>query len=231
MGKYHDRRFPGESTEYRSARDELLAAEMELRQKIEDVAALRRKLPIGGAVKEDYLFKEVFLDRDEPLDVRLSELFGPGKDSLIVYGFMYGPDWETPCPSCTSITDSSNGMAPHVRAQTNFVTIAKAPPEKLKALAKERGWQNIRLLSSLENTFNTDYFAEWEGEHGRHHPMINVFARRNGRIHHFWASELFFVPMKGAHPRHADLIWPLWNFFDMTPEGRKDFWPRLEYET
>lgn len=229
MGKFHDRTLPGESAEYRAARDELLAAEMELRQHVEDVAQLRRKLPLGGEVREDYEFEEVRLDTDTPVRVRLSELFDDDKDSLIVYGFMYGPDWNKPCPNCTSITDGSNGIAPHVRAKTNFVTIAKAPAEKLKALVKARGWKNTRFLSSANNSFNEDYYAQYEGKFGEHHPMVNVFTRRDGRIHHFWTSELFFVPMDGGHPRHADLIWPLWNFLDLTPEGREDFLPQLMY--
>lgn len=229
MSEYHERRFPGESEAYRAARDRLLEAEIELRRKIEDVAALRRELPPGGEVKEDYVFREVDPETGGSRDVKLSELFDEGKDSLVVYGFMYGPDWDTPCPSCTSITDSANGIAPHVRARSNFVTVAKAPPEKLRALAAERGWRNVRFLSSADNSFNADYYAEWKGDYGDHHPMINVFVRRDGDIRHFWASELFFVPMDGGHPRHADLIWPLWNYFDMTPEGRGDFMPSLKY--
>lgn len=229
MGKYHERTFPGESGEYRTARDKLLAAEKVLRQQVEDVARLRRELPLGGEVKEDYEFEEVRLDADKSIKVRLSELFDDDKHSLIVYGFMYGPDWNEPCPNCTSITDGSNGIAPHVRAKTNFVTIAKAPVKKLRALAQARGWNNIRFLSSASNSFNEDYYAQYEGQYGEHHPMINVFTRRDGKIYHFWASELFFVPMEGGHPRHADLIWPLWGFLDMTPEGREDFLPGLEY--
>lgn len=229
MGKYHDRRFPGESEEYRMARDELLQSEIELREKLEAVAAQRRKLPLGGKVPEDYLFEEVLLGTDETNPVHLSELFDEGKDSLIVYGFMYGPDWEAPCPSCTSITDSSNGIAPHVRQQANLVFVAKAPPEKLRATAEDRGWKNIRYLSSYENSFNSDYFTEFEGSYGSHHPVVNVFVKRGDDVFHFWGSELFFVPAEGMHPRQSDLIWPLWNFFDMTPEGRGDFWPKLKY--
>lgn len=226
MSRFHERQFPGESEAYRKARDELLQAEIELREKLEAVAAQRRKLPLGGKIREDYVFEEVQIDSDEVNEVRLSELFSEGKDSLIVYGFMYGPDWDEPCPSCTSITDSAN--VPQIRAGTNLVFVAKAPPEKLRALARKRGWKYIRYLSSGNNTFNEDYFTEFEGQYGNHHPVVNVFVRRNGGIHHFWASELFFVPAEGMHPRQSDLIWPLWNYFDLTPEGRGDFWPDLD---
>lgn len=226
MGKYHEREYPGESKEYRQARDELLQAEIELREKLEAVAAQRRTLPLGGKVPEDYVFEEVHYDSDEVNEVRLSELFDKGKDALIVYGFMYGPDWDSPCPSCTSITDSAN--VPQIRAGTNLVFVAKAAADKLRALARDRGWNHIRYLSSGKNSFNTDYFTEYKGNVGDHHPVVNVFVRRNGAIHHFWGSELFFVPAQGMHPRQSDLIWPLWNYFDLTPEGRGDFWPTLK---
>ena len=201
---------------------------MELRQKIEEIAALRRRLPPGGEVETDYEFEELIADSGEVKPVRLSELFGNG-DSLIVYGFMYGPDWDQPCPMCTSITDAANGTAMHLRAATNHVVVAKAPPEKLGALARDRGWRNLRLLSSFRNRFNEDYYAQYQDESGEHHPMLNVFRRANGRILHFWASELFFVPERGMHPRHADQIWPLWNYLDLTPEGRAAFMPKLKY--
>ena len=231
MGKHHDKKFPNEDDAYRVARDELLDAEVELRAMTEKVAALRRTLPPGGKVKEDYVFDEVDLATGETREVSLSGLFDEGKDSLIVYGFMYGPDWETPCSSCTSITDSSNGIAPHVRAATNFVVVAKAPPEKLRALAEERGWSHIRLLSSHRSSFNLDYFSEVARDDGgrEHHPMANVFVRRDGAIHHFWASETFWV-RRGGHPRHVDPMWPLWNWLDLTPEGRGEHMPELSYD-
>lgn len=102
----HSIRFPGESTEYRSKRNTLLEAEIALRKQIESVAALRRGLPLGGRLKEDYVFEEanVSLDVDASgKNVRLSELFDDGKDSLVVYSFMYGPAMEHACPACTSI--------------------------------------------------------------------------------------------------------------------------------
>ena len=166
------------------------------------------------------------LGSDEVREVRLSELFDEGKSTLIVYGFMYGPEWDSACPSCTSITDGSNGIAPHVRNQTSFVVVAKAPPAKLRALAESRGWTNLRIVSAHANTFNEDYHAAYDD---RHHPIANVFVRRDGVVHHFWASETYWVDW-GAHPRHVDQVWPLWNWLDLTPEGRGDFMPKLGYE-
>lgn len=95
----HSVRFPGESVSYREARDQLLEVEMNLRKNLEAVAALRRKLPIGGEVPDDYVFTAGAPDLNDTkteTKMRLSELFGPGKDSLIIYSFMFGPDMPEP---------------------------------------------------------------------------------------------------------------------------------------
>ena len=81
-------RFPGESAEYRTARDRLLEREIELRRAMEAVAVARRALPPGGAVPEDYVFEAAAPD-GKAIQVRLSELFAPGKDSLVIYNFMF----------------------------------------------------------------------------------------------------------------------------------------------
>src|SRR5216117_3802740 len=102
-------RFPGESDEYRRVRDALLQAEIELRLHVEQVAALRRTLPSGGRVPEDYVFEEggaSLDDRSTVRTVRLSQLFDPGKKTLVVYSFMYGPKMADACPICTSFLDA-----------------------------------------------------------------------------------------------------------------------------
>jgi len=231
----HTQRFPGESPDYRAARNRLLNAEIELRRSIEKVAALRRALPPGGPVPEDYEFEEGaagLSDAQTVRRVRMSELFQPGKgSSLVIYSFMYGPKMERPCPSCTSILDGLAGAVLHVAQRTNFVVVAKSPIHRIHALAHRRGWRNLRLLSSAGNTYNRDYHAE--DAKGAQLPVLNVFVRRDGGIRHFYATELLFAPWDpGEEPRHVDLIWPLWNVFDLTPEGRgKDWHPKLTYES
>ena len=224
----HSQRFPGENAAYRKARDKLLEEEMALRRHTEAVAALRRKLPLGGKVPEDYVFEGV----DELMGVRpvrLSELFAPGKDTLVIYSYMYGPNMERPCPMCTSMLDALEGNAHHILQRVNLAVVAKSPLPRILAFAQERGWRRLRLLSSAGNSYNRDYFGELED--GRQWPALNVFRRRDGAIHHFWGSELMFVPgEKGQEPRHVDFIWPLWNVLDATPEGRgKDWHPKLSY--
>ena len=239
-------RFPGESPEYRLARNQLLEAETELRRMIERVAAQRRALPPGGAVPDDYMFEQA---ADGGGAVRLSELFAPGKDTLVIYSFMF-PRWsgdtrpgpadgetarlplaETPCPSCTSILDSLDGAAPHLASQLNLAVVAKSDPARIRTFAQERGWRHLQLLSSRNNTYNRDYHAETpEGEQS---PVLNVFARDGDAFRHRWATELMFAPREeGEDPRHVDSIWPIWNVLDMIQDGRgtASNFPGLHYE-
>jgi predicted dithiol-disulfide oxidoreductase (DUF899 family) len=237
-------RFPGESDEYRRERNRLLQAEIELRQAIERVAEQRRALPPGGAVPDDYRFEEVAGGGE----VRFSELFAPGKDTLVIYSFMF-PRWsgdtrpgpstgetarlplaETPCASCTSILDSLDGAAPHLAQSINLAVVARSEPERIRNFARERGWRHLRLLSSHNNSYNRDYHAE--SPEGEQAPIVNVFVRDGRGIRHAWATELMFAPRdEGEDPRHVDSIWPIWNVLDMTPEGRgtEEEFPKLDY--
>ncbi len=225
MGQFHDTSFPGENESYRTARDELLKAEMELRKQVEAVAAMRRALPLGGEIKENYTFKEDANGADA--ETRLSDLFAPGKDSLFLYSFMYAPDGD-PCPACTAILDALNGSAPHIRDKINFAVVAKAPIDQIRTWAQGRGWSNLRLLSSNGNSYNTDYNAE----HGDEQiPAINIFRKTEDGIFHTYNAELLYAPSEeGQHPRHADSIWPLWSVFDLTPDGRDGWFPKYAYD-
>ena len=230
----------GESAEYRAARDRLLEQEIELRRAMEAVAAARRELPPGGAVKTDYVFQGEGAD-GAPSDVRLSELFAPGHASLVIYSFMFPRDpgdrtpgpregetallplAEGPCPSCAAFLDQLDGAAEHARQHVNLAVIAKAPLPRILAFARERGWRRLRLLSSTHNTYNADYFAETPD--GVQRPMLTVFHRDGDVIRHFWSSELLYAPSDpGQEPRHVGTLEPLWNLFDLTPEGRPKDW-------
>jgi predicted dithiol-disulfide oxidoreductase (DUF899 family) len=228
--------FPNESAEYRRVRNALLEQEMALRREVEHVAAQRRALPPGGAVPQDYLFEGA----DGP--VRMSALFD-GKDTLAIYSFMFGPERERPCPGCTHFLDGLDGSARHISQRLAFVVVAKSPVQRLLDFAGERGWRHLRLLSTAGNSYDRDYFGdstalepamrkqqeftdgkEWDM------PILNVFRRDGGTVRHFWGSELLYVPPEpGQEYRHNDLLDPVWNMFDVTPEGRGDFEPKLEY--
>jgi len=226
MTDYHQQRFPNEDHNYRVARNALLSKEIELRKYIAEVAALRQQLPLGGKLKEDYIFDQGATDLNDhnfvkPL--RFTELFEADKNSLVVYSFMYGPNANSPCPMCTSLLDSLNGNAASIQERVNMVVVAKASIQKIRAWARQRGWDKLRLLSSENNQFNLDYFSE--NADGEQWPNINVFRKTSDGIYHFYNSELFFVaPEEGQDPRHVDSIWPLWNVFDFTPDGRGTDW-------
>jgi predicted dithiol-disulfide oxidoreductase (DUF899 family) len=223
----NDRHYPNESAEYRKARDELLQAELDLRERVERVAAQRRTLPPGGELKEDYVFDE--LVDGEPRKVRFSELFSPARDTLFLYGFMYAPDMPAACPSCTSMLDGLDGQVRHLRQRIDVAVVAKHDLEHLHEHARSRGWADLRLLSSAGNSYNVDYHTEREGAQM---PCANVFRRADGVIRHFWGTEMLYGPAReGQNARHVDLIWPLWNVLDMTPGGRGTTWyPRLSYD-
>jgi predicted dithiol-disulfide oxidoreductase (DUF899 family) len=232
--------FPGESTQYRAARDRLLEEEIELRRTMEAVAAARRALPPGGTVPEDYLFDGAEAD-GAPTEVRMSELFAPGKNSLAIYNFMfprgYGgerpgpasgetarlPLEEGPCPSCVALLDQLDGAVAHASQRINFAVVAKTSLARLLTFGKERGWRRLRLLSSAHNTYNHDYHGETRD--GSQLPMLNVFERDGGTIRHFWGAELTFARKDpGQDHRSVGTLEPLWNLFDLTREGRPTHW-------
>ena len=220
--------FPGESAEYRAARNELLTKEIELRRQMEAVAAARRELPPGGEVPEDYVFQGEGAD-GKPIDVRLSELFAPGRDSLAIYSFMFPRDPEDDRPG--PVREKETAKLPLAEGPCALLRRAARPARrdgrarrpdhelrrrrKVAAaarpdLASERGWRHLRLLSSADNTYNPDYLAETP--EGAQRPMLNVFHRDGETIRHFWGSELFYGPWDpGQDPRHVGTLEPLWN--------------------
>jgi predicted dithiol-disulfide oxidoreductase (DUF899 family) len=238
--------YPGETVEYRAARDELLRQEIELRRQMEAVAEARRALPPGGEVPEDYVFDGVD-ERGAVTEVRLSELFAPGTDALAVYNYMFprhsgddrpGPQMgesarlplaESPCPSCTAWIDELDGAERHVAPHANVVVVAKAPIDRLATFGRERGWRHVRLLSSARNSFARDYRGEVGGEQM---PMLNVFTRQGDTVRHFWGSELLYEPNDpGQDTRHVGTVELAWNLFDLMPGGRGADWlEQLDYD-
>lgn len=203
-------RYPNESQQYRDARDALLKEEQALVEHVKAVAAQRRALPHGGALKEDYEFRWADDDRlGKP--VRFSELFGE-HDTLILYSWMFGPHWDKPCMSCTSLMDGFDRAWYSVSRDAAFAGIAKAPAERINAWAKERGWTQIPLLSGYETTFQADYNCQERRNDDMQWPVMLTFMKKDGGIFLFWATE--------GMMNHVDTVWPYWNLLDFTPEGR-----------
>jgi predicted dithiol-disulfide oxidoreductase (DUF899 family) len=205
-------RYPNESPEYREARDALAEEEQALVDKLRAVAAKRRALPRGGRLKEDYDLQWAS-DGKAGSPVKFSELFGD-KDTLLIYSFMFGPSWDNPCPSCTSLVDGFDRSWYQVSQDAAFVAIAKAPAERINAWAKERGWTQIPLVSGYRSEFQADYRCQEPDNDEMQWPVMHCFMRHDGEIFHFWATEL--------SSNHVDTVWPYWNLMDFTPEGRPD---------
>jgi predicted dithiol-disulfide oxidoreductase (DUF899 family) len=204
-------RYPNESREYRDARDSLLRDEQELIDKVKAVAAKRRQLRLGGELKEDYVFQWAN-EGKVGQRVRFSELFAD-KKTLLLYSFMYGPGWDKPCPSCTSLVDGFDRTWYSVTQHVAFVAIAKAPADKIHAWAKERGWSQMALVSGADSSYQADYRCQGDSD-DRQLPVMHVFTKRNGKIFHFWGTETM--------SNHVDTVWAYWNLMDFTPEGRPD---------
>lgn len=210
--------FPNESAEYRAARDALLAEEIELRRHIERVAEMRRKLPAGGEIPKDY----EFLSENGP--IKLSELLGD-KKALFLYSYMFGPQRKKPCPMCTSMLDALALKVPNISDQVAFAVVARSPIERLWEWKKTHGWPEMPLVSDMSGDYTRAYVSAEDADV----PAMTVFTRLDGKIRHFWSSEISGdMADPGQDPRgHLDFD-PLWHILDLTPEGRsKDWYPRL----
>jgi predicted dithiol-disulfide oxidoreductase (DUF899 family) len=219
-------RFPNESTDYRRAREALLAEEIELRRHIERVAAQRRALPPGGEVRGNYAFE------GERGPASFADLFGD-KDTLVVYSYMFGPQRERPCPMCTSLLSAWDGEVPDIEQRIALAVVARSPIEWLKAFKRERGWRYLPLFSDLSGEFSRDYHAITKD--GGDDAAINVFTRHRDAsdvtIRHFWGGEMNSASADpGQDPRGAPDLMPIWTILDMTPQGRGvDWYPKLDY--
>jgi predicted dithiol-disulfide oxidoreductase (DUF899 family) len=213
---------PNESHAYREARNELLREEIELRRHIERVAHMRRALPPGGEVIGDYRF------HGENGVTDFAGLFGD-KQTVVIYSYMFGPQRQRPCPMCTTLLSTWDGVARDMEQRIALAVIARSPLERLVAFKQERGWHGLKLYSDINGDYSRDYGAITQD--GGDIPALHVFTRRDGTIRHFWSSEMGDATADpGQDPRGAPDPMPMWAVFDMTPEGRgTDWYPRLDY--
>src|SRR5512141_1495838 len=178
MERFGKRNLTNESSEYLAKREELRLAEIELMRQRERVAELRRNLPEGAPI-QDYEFEEGPRDLnagDAPVrTVRLSELFTKPNRSLVIYHFMFGKRQTKACLMCSAWLDGANGVAHHVAQNLDFAVVAAADLPTLRAHARERGWDKLRLLSAGNNTFKYDLGSE--DREGGQDSTISVFTR------------------------------------------------------
>jgi predicted dithiol-disulfide oxidoreductase (DUF899 family) len=218
-----------ESAEYRTARESLRQAEVDLMEHRERVAGMRRALPPGPVVP-DYEFIECTVsgppDASAGRTVHLSELFtAPGRP-LIVYHYMLGKQQTSPCPMCTMWIDGFNGIADHVAQSADFVVVAATDVDSLRAVALERGWSTVRLLSAGESTFKYDLGSE--DSEGIQDSRVSVFMQdADGSVRHTYTGSPHMS--NALEQRGIDLLCPTWHLLDLTPVGRGDWYASLAY--
>ena len=214
-------RHPGESDEYRRARQVLLVEEIALRRQVERVASLRRTLPPGGEVPDDYRFVA-----EGGSKVSLSDLFG-AHETLIIYSYMFGPEREAPCPMCTSFMGGFDHKIADITQRVAIAFTARSPIGRLEAAKASRGWSDLPVFSDTSGDYTRAYVSAEDGDM----PAYNVFTRRDGVIRHFWSEEITEdMADPGQDPRGAVEMDPLWLLLDTVPEGRGTDWhPSLTY--
>lgn len=207
--------------EWLQARTDLLRREKELTRLRDEIAAARRALP-WERVEKDYVFQ------GPEGDVALSGLFA-GRSQLLVYHFMFGPDWEKGCKSCSFWADGF-ALAPAHLAQrdVSLVAVSRAPLERLQAFARRMGW-TFPWVSSGRTDFNFDYGVSFDARdveeqrlaynygtsrpHGGEMPGFSCFARDDdGAVHHTYST----------YGRGLDPMNPAYQLLDLTPRGRDE---------
>jgi predicted dithiol-disulfide oxidoreductase (DUF899 family) len=183
-------------------------------------------------VVDDYVFLEgphALADGDEPVTkVQLRDLFTASGRPLVVYHFMFGKAQTTACPMCTQWIDGFNGIAHHLARNVDFAMVAAADPVPLRAHARSRGWEKLRLLSCGDNTFKYDLLSE--DADGTQDSTISVFDRdADGRVRHTYTGRPRLSDDRAE--RGIDLLCATWHVLDLTRQGRGDRYSSLDYGT
>ena len=216
--------FPGESPEYRDARQKLLESEIEFRRQMTRLVEQRQALPPGPVISKDYRF----LDADGN-DLSLLDLFGE-QDTLVAYFWMYGPQRQRPCPMCTNWLGSVEGNAADIKQRVAFKILGRSPVSRQRDFAEERGWKHLDFVQTVGDDYANDLgILSPDGSEGA---ALVVFQRDGDEVRLFWASEMTGeMADPGQDPRDAPDIAALWSILDLTPGGRgTDWYPKLSYD-
>lgn len=207
--------------EWLEARKELLAREKEFTRLRDQLSQTRRELP-WVMVDKAYLF-----DGPEGKET-LSDLF-EGRSQLVVYHFMFGPDWEEGCPSCSFWADSFNGTVIHLNHRDiSLIAVSRAPIEKLEAYKKRMGW-GFKWVSSLGNDFNRDYQVSFTQDEMEKGVMIYNFRETNFPISEAPGVSVFYKNEQGevfhtysCYARGLDMLNGAYHCMDLVPKGRDE---------
>ena len=215
--------FPGETEAYASARQALLAEEIDLRRQLARVAEHRRSLPPGPVVKKPYRFVDA-----GDTELGLLDLFGE-HNTLVTYFWMYGPQRARPCPMCTNLLGPLDGNAADIKQRAALKVLGRSPVKRQLAFARERGWADLDFVQTVGDDYARDIGVLIP--EGDEYPALVVYRRDGGEVRLFWAGEMSgTMADPGQDPRGAPDLAPLWNILDLTPEGRDpDWYPKLSY--
>jgi len=216
----------GTREEWLAARLDLLKAEKELTRLNDDLARKRRELP-WVRIEKDYVFDT------EDGEATLADLFH-GRSQLIVYHFMYAPEWDEGCPSCSGVADGFDGTHLHLQNHdVAFTAISRGPLDKLLAYRDRMGW-SFPWVSSGRSDFNFDFnvsFTEESVAKGQRYnfrplegwmldpsnmpfegPGMSAFVLDDGDVYHTYS----------AYSRGCDVLWTMWQWLDRAPLGRNE---------
>jgi predicted dithiol-disulfide oxidoreductase (DUF899 family) len=206
--------------EWLEARRALLAEEKAWTRERDRLAAKRRALP-WVKVEKSYVFDGV----EGP--VTLAALFD-GRSQLIVYHFMFAPDWEEGCTGCSFLSDQVDGARQHFEHNdVSFVAVSRAPVAKLEAYRARMGWR-FRWVSSGGNDFNVDHHVSFPGDR-RSGVFYNFAQRPDPGIDELPGVSVFVKDEDGAiyrtyasYGRGGETLLPVYGWLDMVPKGRNE---------
>src|SRR5215831_9048606 len=174
--------FPGESAEYRKAREALVAEEIEFRRHMTRLTEQRRALPLGPAIEKNYRFKDA-----NGSELGFLDLFGR-HNALVTYFWMFGPQRERPCPMCTNWLGAVNGNAADIKQRVALKILGRSSVDRQFQFAQERGWRNLNFIQTLGDDYAKDLGLL--NDDGSEDPAIVVFRRDGDTVRLFWSSEM-----------------------------------------
>jgi predicted dithiol-disulfide oxidoreductase (DUF899 family) len=207
--------------EWGVARKQLLAQEKEFTRRRDQLSQARRDLPWVRVTKQ-YVF-------DGPEGKQTLEQLFNGHSQLIVYHFMFAPDWEDGCKSCSFWADNFNGIVPHLNHRdVRLVAISRAPFAKLQAFATRLGW-SFKWLSSAGNDFNYDYNVSFTPEALAGGSAIYNYAANKMNMTELPGISVFFKDAEGkvfhtysCYARGLDMLNTAYHYLDLVPKGRNE---------